>query len=200
MLINRIGSYHRYEVVDSVVKVDPSCPSSLSGKSAFISTDDVANLERLEREHQKAIKEEKTEKRRSEIYARETERWASFERNRLIEEDRLKRSQQDPAITKRNCGSNPYDIVTMEYHPTPEGEMLKYHDELVEYRHGIRSAFLSQKNHLGFNCITGEQIVDIKVPNRPAPPPNQSHYSYFLFSSQTNEFPCQTIHTGARGS
>ena len=191
MLVNRTGSFHRYEVVESVVKVDPNCPSSLSGKLAFISTDDVAHYERLEREHQRAIKEEKTEKKRSDTYARESERWASYERNRLIEEDRLKRAQNDPLITKRNCGSNPYDIVTMEYHHSPEGDMLRYHDELVDYRHGIRSAFLSQKNHLGFNCITGEQIVDINIPSRPSPPspPNQSHSSFCISRKFSYEFP-----------
>jgi hypothetical protein len=169
MLETRSGSFHRYEDVGPILKVDPNCPSSLSSKHAFIATHEVAHIEKLDREHQKAIKDEMTEKKRSECYAREAERLASFERKHKLEQDRLKRLQEDPMCSKRLSGSNPYDIVTMEYHNTPEGKTLEYHDQLVEYRHGIRSAFLAGKNHLGFNCITGEQIVEIRVPKKPEP-------------------------------
>jgi len=172
MLQARTGSYHRFEVVASALLPDEVSPSALRGKSAYISTEEVARIEKLDREHQKAIKEEFNEKRRAENFAREEERWASMEQARLMEEDKLRRLQLDPMVTKMNSGSSPYDIVTSEYHDTPEGQMLAYHDQLVRYRQDIRSAFLAEKNHAGFNCITGEQIVELDIPQRPRPPNN----------------------------
>ena len=172
MLQSRSGGFHRHEEVDSLLAPVSDCPSFLSGKAAYITTDEVAQIEKLDREHYKAVKEEFNEKRRMEAFAREEERWATIQQRELIEQDRLKRLQEDPMASKMNSGSNPYDIVTMEYHPTPEGQMLAYHDELVRYRQDIRSAFLAGKNHAGFNCITGEQIVEIRIPSRPQPPAN----------------------------
>ena len=170
MLQTRTGSFYRHENVDSIISPDPQCPSSLTGKAAFISTHEVAQIEKQDREHYRAVKDEFTEKRRAESFAREEERWASMQQRELIEKDRLQRIQEDPMTAKMNCGSNPYDIVTMEYHNTPEGQVLAYHDKLVRYRQDIRAAFLAGKTHAGFNCITGERIVDIHVPHRPEPP------------------------------
>ena len=41
---------------------------------------------------------------------------------------------------KRNASSIPYDMVTLQYHDSLDGERLRYHDDKVRYRAAVRSS------------------------------------------------------------
>ena len=68
---------------------------------------------------------------------------------------------------KANIGGAAYNIITMQYNPTPEGTRLKRHDQLLQYRSDVRSTVLAAKSHAGFSPITGQQVLTLDFPKFP---------------------------------
>ena len=58
-------------------------------------------------------------------------------------------------VPKANMSGIAYNIINHEYHDSPDGQRLRKNDELVRYRSRLRSLFLSAKNHMGLDPITG---------------------------------------------
>jgi hypothetical protein len=170
-LLARTGSYHRYEEIPIISPV-ADCPSSLSPSAALISTEQVAPLERLDREHQQAIKLEFLEKRRAESFARDSQKWAFIQAKDAADQARLTRLQSDPFVGKKNSSGHPFNIISLDYNNSTEGKELKYHDDLCAYRRDLRKNFLAAQAHLGWNPITGESIVDLTIPIKPVKGPS----------------------------
>mmetsp|Transcript_5968 Transcript_5968/g.14209 ORF Transcript_5968/g.14209 Transcript_5968/m.14209 type:complete len:199 (-) Transcript_5968:170-766(-) len=173
-LANRTGSYHRYEPVKDPTAVAPNCPSYAKPVERFVTTEDVAAIEHKERAQDYSKVMEKHEGRRQARYKREEERWAALDAKERAEQMRLDRLQADPICGRKNVGGAPFNIVSQAYEPTPAGQKLKHHDDMVKFRGELRSMNLAARNHLGFNPITGEQVYPIKIPERPQPPASTS--------------------------
>ena len=184
-LRERTGAYHRYEDPGPLTAVDPSCPSSLDPREAFIATEDVARLEHLDRQYQQALREELNERRRAEQVSRDSERWGSVEKKIVLDNQKVQRMQQDAIIGKKNHSGHPFNIVTLEYQNNREGARLAYHDQLQKYRGELRSTYLAVHGHLGFNPITGEQTIPLNIPPKPERPPLDSKNADF--SKWTNQ-------------
>jgi hypothetical protein len=68
------------------------------------------------------------------------------------------------AKARVNVGGSAFNIINMEYYRTPEGERLRYHDDLVKYRNGIRAYNLALKSSVGVDPIAGCKSFDITLP------------------------------------
>jgi len=82
----------------------------------------------------------------------------------------VQRLREDPMKSRKNAAGQPFNIVSSQYDDSAEGQRLEFHDEMIKYRGGVRSANLAVRNHLGFNPITGEQVFPVRMPQAPKPP------------------------------
>jgi hypothetical protein len=90
--------------------------------------------------------------RRQERLDREEERWQITEQARQLENERgIALQQTDKA--KANLSSLPYDPITLMYNDGNDGQRLKYYDDKVKYRAGLRAQNM-QKHDMSTPCAT----------------------------------------------
>ena len=70
---------------------------------------------------------------------------------------------------KRNASSIPYDMVTLQYHDSLDGERLRYHDDKVRYRAAVRSSNLLKNggSRAGYDILTGGDVRGLQKPSYP---------------------------------
>ena len=70
---------------------------------------------------------------------------------------------------KRNASSIPYDMVTLQYHDSLDGERLRYHDDKVRYRAAVRSSNLLKNggSRAGYDILTGGDVRGLEKPSYP---------------------------------
>eukprot|EP00656_Telonema_subtile_P055857 TRINITY_DN8781_c0_g1_i2.p1 TRINITY_DN8781_c0_g1~~TRINITY_DN8781_c0_g1_i2.p1 ORF type:complete len:117 (+),score=20.01 TRINITY_DN8781_c0_g1_i2:82-432(+) len=93
--------------------------------------------------------------RRTAHVDREEGRWQQMEG----EEARLAALDASSAESRsrKNAGSAPFDLLTLQYHDTPAGESLASADQGARVRQFARSAQMyDNANRSGFNPLTGE--------------------------------------------
>eukprot|EP00879_Flechtneria_rotunda_P021733 GHRR01022917.1.p1 GENE.GHRR01022917.1~~GHRR01022917.1.p1 ORF type:complete len:121 (+),score=55.36 GHRR01022917.1:542-904(+) len=97
------------------------------------------------------------EKKRQETVQREAQRWQQMETEQQLEAQRMQHVRQAGLKGKQNKGSEHFDIISLEYNPTPEGKKLQYKDGVTRYRAVLRQQNLFSKSHsVPHNIITGE--------------------------------------------
>lgn len=170
-LRNRSGGFHRYENVPNPIDVAKGCPSYISARDRMTSGVRVAESLFKEHEAKKLERDEKAERRRARSFCREDSRWRAIDANEQAAENRMERLRADPMIGRKNVNGQPYNPVNQKYDMTAQGKQLEHHDNMIRYRGHIRQAHLAVRQHLGFNPITGEQTVPIRVPLPPRPHP-----------------------------
>lgn len=113
------------------------------------------------------------ENRRQAHDEREKQRWdringAEDQRNAFYQANR-----EQALGARANLASEHFDIINLNYHPTPQGQMLKYKDDTTRYKAFLRSQNLYMHNRsVPHNIITGEvQPVPFNIPKAPVPPP-----------------------------
>lgn len=169
-LRNRTGNYFRYEDVGDPTQQLTNAPAHCSEKNRYVSGGEyIAELNRKDRESDLEHKNAITEARRMDSLKREEERWDAIEKKELHEIDRQRRLIDDDMIGKKNVSGVPYNIVNLEYSKNIEGRRLEHADEMCKYREQVRKQNLAEKAHLGYNCITGEQVYPVPEAVRPAP-------------------------------
>jgi hypothetical protein len=60
------------------------------------------------------------------MVAREQQRWARMAAESAAEEERLAQARASGMRAKRNMGSEHFNIITLAYHSTPQGQNLRY--------------------------------------------------------------------------
>jgi len=170
-LKHRTGNYYRYEDVGNPIDVAPGCPSHLIGKTRMQSGPAVCESLGEDRLNDRDHRDEKTEHRRARNYDREESRWRAISNQHVVQKERLDRMQRDPMLGRKNVTGQPCNIISQAYDHTPQGQQLKFNDDMIKYRGKVRCANISMRNHLGFNPIIGEQIAPITLPPIPRPPP-----------------------------
>lgn len=164
----RTGNYFQYENVENPLKVRSDCPSYLDGKERMLSGGArIAERNLEERENAVAKGLDTIENRREVRLKREEHRWKSIDEKEKNEVERVRRLQADPTMGKKNVAGQPFNIVNSAYDASKEGQDLKFQDQMTKYRGDVRSVHLAVKGHLGFNPITGEQTVPIRMPTAP---------------------------------
>mmetsp|Transcript_50617 Transcript_50617/g.128786 ORF Transcript_50617/g.128786 Transcript_50617/m.128786 type:complete len:197 (-) Transcript_50617:150-740(-) len=170
-LRNRSGGYFRYEDIRNPIDVVSGCPSHIGSKARMNAGHFCEEVNYMEREIKKTVRDENTEVRRARNLDREEARWRAISNQEMASHARVERMQADPMMGRKNVSGQPYNIVSQEYNKTPAGAQLEHHDNMIRYRSKVRTASLAMRNHLGFNPIIGEQTHAISIPPPPRPPP-----------------------------
>jgi hypothetical protein len=144
-LLKRQENYHRHPV-----HTPTDCWDDAANR--YTRTEEIADLMGMEREQKKIQQLEVIERRRAEAVARYKPHIGDLQ---PLPEGRLNR---------KNLSGAGYDPVNLHYDNDKRGEDLKYKDQLVEFREKVRANYLAVKTHAGFNVLTGEQTVQIKIP------------------------------------
>lgn len=58
-----------------------------------------------------------------------------------------------------------YDPITLEYHKTQKGDVLKDKDDKAKFRAKLRAKNLDYRSNTGYNILTGEDRVGVDLPN-----------------------------------
>ena len=99
---------------------------------------------------------------------REEDRWRSIDAQNQREEAKWEAMRDDGEKGQRNNSSVPYNPITLKYNDSQEGEKLKYTDDMIRYRAGIRSNYLFQHGGGdGYDPVTGQKTIGPKVPPKP---------------------------------
>lgn len=65
-----------------------------------------------------------------------------MDEKKRIEEEYWIRQRELGNKSKKNVGNPSYDIMSQEYLPTPQGEDLKYQDQMGQYANRVYSAYI----------------------------------------------------------
>jgi hypothetical protein len=153
-----------------------SCPDIKNGKRVFLSAPqqrdhvasvifkeyqlmdfnkDFASEERNRRIAENQKKLEMFNKKREFKVLQEAGRRQAVEAEfkKDIEKLEIKRSVWKQG--QKNFGSEAYNVITLDYDPTRQGNDLKEKDDNQRFRHGLRMRHLDGKMNSGYNIITG---------------------------------------------
>jgi hypothetical protein len=123
----------------------------------------------LQKKHERLNKKEVVyENKRAEAYHREKTCHEKMENAMQRHEQVLQNKRETGEGAKRNQSGQHYQIITLEYNSTPEGQKLKTKDESVLLKSQLRSINLYNRgNSVSHNIITGEPRPPIALPHRP---------------------------------
>lgn len=155
---------------ENPIKPSPVSPMYATEVDRF--NRDVSGVEHMHKEQELAKKEEVYGKRRDEFAVKEKARWDGMEAARTQEEQRFAQLRSSGAGGKQNKSSEHFDIISLNYHQTREGQQLQYKDDTIRYRAILRAQNLFEKNHsVPHNLITGEiRHNPVNVPPAPVAP------------------------------
>jgi len=116
---------------------------------------DSAYMEKLEQARRREAEEKFYDARRDASVVREEARWEkmeSQEQHQMAIDENCKESR-----SRKNAGSIPYDVLTLRYHDTDEGNALLEADAHARERQQQRSHLMyDNSNRSGFNPLTGD--------------------------------------------
>ena len=112
-------------------------------------------------------RERKWERGRDVNLQREEQRWHGALEEHVQAEMRDQR-MADGSKGSSNHSSVAYDPITLEYHPTQQGQKQKYEDELNRYKAGVRTETLHRRGAGdGYHPITGQELEPRPIPSKP---------------------------------
>jgi len=118
----------------------------------------------MEREKKNQHRNHLIEAKRVEKYQRDLLRWEYMEEESKRQEERLKVSKQKYGAGKRNKGGAAYNIVSLGYENSEEGQVLKSRDDQSHFRHLLRSKAIDTRANCGYNLVTGQLRPGIQLP------------------------------------
>eukprot|EP00002_Diphylleia_rotans_P019527 TRINITY_DN3774_c0_g1_i3.p1 TRINITY_DN3774_c0_g1~~TRINITY_DN3774_c0_g1_i3.p1 ORF type:complete len:160 (+),score=30.48 TRINITY_DN3774_c0_g1_i3:435-914(+) len=125
---------------------------------------DIDAVMRREREAEKARYAQHIEEKRYHHVVREQEHWHNVQKE--TQDQRMKWQSRK---SKANDPSIPFNFVSGEYIPSPEGRRLQYHDQVNQYREAVRMKELYNRANK-FDPCTGESCRRISSPTPPVKP------------------------------
>ncbi|KAL0209386.1 hypothetical protein RCL1_007754 [Eukaryota sp. TZLM3-RCL] len=155
-LKNRREDYFNYEgTTEALHVVTPEAPFYCPEAHRF--STDFASEYQEERSRQLQHRKEIIERKRQEHLQRE-ELFARLNQEALqSEEEKIKamatRSQEHQLKV-------PYNLVTLQYDNSKDGQRMKVEDEMALQRYNQRATSLYSKSNSGYNIITGEAPVN----------------------------------------
>ena len=164
-LAERKFGHQRWQDPGSVVECEPH-------GLAFASVEDryqtgAAALLKEQRDAVIMERERKWERGRDVKLQREEQRWQAAQEEHIQNEVREQR-MADGSKGSSNHQSVAYDPITLEYHPTQQGQRQKYEDELQRYKAGVRTETLHRRGAGdGYNPITGQELEPRPIPGKP---------------------------------
>ena len=155
------------ETSDGLVVPRPDAAGFMADSDRFHT--DVAGEDKLRRDAK--IKQDylRREHTRLERAKAEEQRWARIQQEKANEEANWLAERQAGIKAKRNASSVPFDMVTLQYHDSLDGERLRYHDDKVRYRAAVRSSNLLKNggSRAGYDILTGGDVRGLQKPSYP---------------------------------
>lgn len=122
-LRERKGAHYQYSDPGGLVAPDDTSTHFMGSKERFKL--DAATEVRLDKEDKLRRKATELLRRREENVARDEERWQKMEAAASAAEARVAFLQADGGKAQRNRSGMPFDPVTLAYHSSREGEVLR---------------------------------------------------------------------------
>ena len=163
---------------DSHTSCAPSGAGFLADSDRFTTGgSDIASEFKNEHDHAIMRSEAVRDNRRDAAVGREETRWARIEAHAQSEKEKWERYRADGSKAKRNAGSVPFDLVTLNYVPGQAGAQLRAHDQVVRYRSAARAQNLQHRmNSAGYNPVTGADQPEFVMPPKPGGGNLHHHY------------------------
>lgn len=115
----------------------------------------------MQRELQHKQRLDKIEQKRVQKYEMDMKRWEFMEDENIKEQIKL----QDRSATGRsNKGGAAFNILSLQYENTRDGEMLRQHDEDLKIRQMLRSKNMDMRGNATYNVVNGGERVQIDLP------------------------------------
>ena len=131
----------------------------------------MSGEELQERQFKYNLKQQNYENRRFEAAEKEEVRWRRIEEAKEAEAQYWDKQRETGIKAQKNKSGVPYDTVTLQYKPTPEGDHLRHQDDLVRYRASLRAQNLVEKGdtRVSYDILNGANRAEATTPARPAP-------------------------------
>ena len=111
--------------------------------------------ERVRRQAEFKKKQDFYMKRREAKVLKEAGRWQAVEENYKKSLDNLEIKRSKWRAGQKNKPSEAFNVLTLDYETSKQGEFLKQRDDERKYREALRLFNLDAKMNSGFNIITG---------------------------------------------
>jgi hypothetical protein len=155
---------YRYSANDDIITPPADSPSHLPsrvGLSRKSNIDELNNRDVFQEREHKLDVSRKSMKLSQDIDLKYKQACVSVVDT---ENHRLQALSASGSKAKINVGGSPFNIINMQYNRTPEGDRLRLHDDLAQYRRALRSYNLAVRNHVGLDPISGCQSFDVALP------------------------------------
>ena len=144
-LKQRIGGYHKYVDNAQVSQPDPISSHFISESERF--DKDFASYDKKirEMEHQKKL--EVIERKRVEKFERDLKRWKYMDDEEGRENQRLEYMNQHYLTGNKNKGGAAYNVISLDYDNSNEGQTLKRRDDDAKVRALVRSKNIDMRSN-----------------------------------------------------
>lgn len=105
------------------------------------------------------------EKKRVEKYERDLKRWEFMDDENEREKQRIHTMNEKYLTGWRNKGGAAYNILSLQYDETPEGNYLKTRDDDAKVRALMRSKNIDVRSNCGYNVTNGSERLSVDVPS-----------------------------------
>lgn len=161
-LKQRIGGYHKYVDNAQVNLPDPVSSHFISEAERF--DKDFATYDKRKREEEYQKKLEVIERKRVEKFERDLQRWKYMDQEEDREKHRLQYMNEHYLTGKKNKGGAAYNVISLDYDNSQEGQVLKKRDDDAKVRALVRSKNIDMRSNCGYNVLTGDQRPGVYVP------------------------------------
>ncbi len=162
-LKQRIGGYHKYVDNAQVSQPDPVSSHYLSEAERF--DKDFATHDKKVREVEYQKKLEVIERKRVEKFERDLNRWKYMDQEEDRDKHRLEYMNEHYLTGKKNKGGAAYNVISLDYDNSNEGNVLKKRDDDAKVRALVRSKNIDMRSNCGYNILTGDQRPGVNVPS-----------------------------------
>lgn len=161
-LKQRIGGYHKYVDNAQVSQPDPISSHFISEAERF--DKDFASHDRKVREQEHQRKLEMIERKRVEKFERDLTRWKYMDDEESRDKHRLEYMNEHYLTGKKNKGGAAYNVISLEYDTSNDGQRLKKRDDDAKVRALVRSKNIDMRSNCGYNIMTGDHRSGVYVP------------------------------------
>jgi hypothetical protein len=161
-LKQRIGGYHKYVDNAMVSQPDPVSSHFISDAERF--DKDFASYDKKVREQEHQHKLEVIERKRVEKFERDLNRWKYMDEEEGRDKNRLEYMNEHYLTGKKNKGGSAYNVISLEYDNSKDGQRLKKRDDDAKVRALMRSKNIDMRANCGYNVLTGDQRSGVYVP------------------------------------
>jgi len=161
-LKQRIGGYHKYVDNAQVSQPDPISSHFMGEAERF--DKDFATHDKKVREQQYQQKLEVIERKRVEKFERDLQRWKYMDQEEDREKHKIDYMNEHYQTGKKNKGGAAYNVISLDYDHSKDGNVLKKRDDDAKVRALVRSKNIDMRANCGYNLLTGDQRPGIVVP------------------------------------